>query len=114
MSFRRPKLNFAEHSIIAGSLLLTCAIWAFIAIVSIYSFYNTDSKIVEYGILGIITIACLQPVRVYHQATKGLYTSGGFAWRVLLWYVSFIVLLLIVVLGIAVLSGKGGITYDNS
>lgn len=112
VSFYRLKLNFAEHFIIAGSLLLASAIWAFIAIVCIYSFYNIESKVVEYAILGIITIACLQPVRVYYQATRRIYTNGGFAWRVLLWYVSLFILLLIVVLSIALLSGKNSIVLS--
>jgi hypothetical protein len=113
-SFRRLKLNFAEHAIIAGSLLLTGAMWSFFALVGTYVTIDYDAQFLNYIVAALIAIVFLQPARVYYQAAGRAYKTGGFLLRVLLWY--FCLLLLFVLLGLLIwaLTGKTNFTFGAS
>jgi len=110
LSFRKLKLNFAEHSIIAANLLLTGAIWYFIVIVGIYSSNTFESDFFDCIVWGFLIIAWLQPVRVYYQAARKEYTTGAFILRMLQWYSLVALLLYIVLLVIAAFTGRTHIT----
>lgn len=106
LSFRRLKLNFAEHAIIAGSLLLTGAMWYLIVIVGMYSSITIQSEAYNYIVWGFAILVCLQPVRVYYQAAYKQYSIGALLLHVLQWYAYLALLLYIVLLIIAAFTGK--------
>lgn len=112
LSFRRLKLNFPEHTIIAAHLLLAGAMWYFFVIVGMYSGFYLESTVFDLFVWGLVAAAWFQPVRVYYQATRKQYTIGGFAWRMLLWHICLVVLLFIILLGIVACTGKGNITLS--
>ena len=49
ISFRKLKLNFAEHAIIAGNILLGGAMWYFFVIVGMYSSIDFGSVVAISG-----------------------------------------------------------------
>jgi hypothetical protein len=106
LSFRKLKLNFAEHVIIAGSLLLTGAMWYLFVIVGIYTSIAIESELFNFMVWGFAIFVCLQPARVYYQAARKEYRSRSIFIRVLLWYLSVALLLYLVVLGISLYTGK--------
>lgn len=110
ISVRRLKLIFAEHSIIAGSLLLTGAMWYYFVIVGMYTSYTFESDIYNYIVWGFAFVVCLQPVRVYFQVACKEYTKTGFLLRVLQWYISMALFLDLVLLVITLYTGKKTIT----
>ena len=107
--FRRLKLNFAEHAILAGSLMLTGIMWYFFVIIGIYTSNDIDSEVFDYFIWALAYFVCLQPVRVYFQAARKYYTTAGYILRILLWYLCLFVLLAIILITIALASGKTNI-----
>ena len=108
-SFRKLKLNFAEHAIIAGNILLTGAIWYFFVIVVMYTNTDIDSDFLDIMVLGLVVVAWLQPARVYYQAVRKEYTAGAFLLHVLQWYANLAFLLFLVLLVIALFTGKSRI-----
>lgn len=111
-SFRKLKLNFAEHAIIAGNLLLTSSMWYFILIIGIYSSIAIDSATFDYIVWALAILVFLQPVRVYFQATRKDYTIGAFILRVMQWYSLLALLLFIVLLIVAAFTGKTSFTLS--
>lgn len=112
ISFRKLKLNFAEHSIIAGSLLLSGALWYFFVIVGMYTSYTFESDIYNFIVWGFAIVVCLQPVRVYYQVAIKKYTKMGFLLRALQWYGNIALFLYLVLLIIALYTGKKSITLN--
>lgn len=112
LSFRKLKLNFAEHAIIAGSILLTGAMWYLLVIVGMYTSITIDSDVYNYIVWGFAIIVCLQPVRIYYQATRKKYTIGAFILRMLQWYCCLALLLWVVLLIVTLFTGKTNITLS--
>lgn len=106
ISFRKLKLNFAEHTVIAGNLLLAGIMWYFFVLVGIYSSISLGSPVFNsiVWLLGIIVF--LQPACLYYPASKGVYTKKGFVLHLLLWYGFVALMLWIVLLVTASISGK--------
>jgi hypothetical protein len=115
ISFRKLKLNFAEHTIIAAHILLGGAMWYFFVIAGMYTSIDIDSYIFNLFVWGFVVMAWLHPVRVYYQATRNEYTPGAFAWRMLLWYCCNAILLgalvWAVLITISSITGKGTIKF---
>jgi hypothetical protein len=112
VSFRKLKLNFAEHVIIAGNILLIGAMWYFLVIVGMYTSIDVDSEVFNYLVWGCVVMAWLQPARVYYQAGGKEYTKGGFLLRMLLWFVCLAAQLWFVLWLITVSTGKTTITLS--
>jgi hypothetical protein len=112
LSFRKLKLNFAEHSIIAGSLLLTGAMWYLFVIVGMYSSITVQSDLYNYIVWAFAIFVCLQPARVYYQAARNEYTTGALLLRILQWYGNVAFLLFLIVLFIALYTGKKTVTLN--
>jgi|GEM_PF-306096 len=110
ISFRRLKLNFAEHAIIAGNILLGGAMWYFFVIVGMYTSRDVNSDVFNMFVWGFVVMAWLQPARVYYQAGRKAYTTGALLLRVLQWYTCLAILLYLVLLAIAAFTGKSNIT----
>lgn len=106
LTFRKLKLNFAEHAIIAGSLLLTGAMGYFFITVGMYTSRSFDSDIFNCLVWAVVGIVYLQPARVYYQAARTEYTIGPFILRVLQWYAYVVLMLYLVLLVIGAFTGK--------
>lgn len=84
--FRRLKLNFAQHLIIGGVTLLG------ILLISVFYFLfdllNQLDLVISFGYLEILSFCCMPffPIWSYYNATKELYTTWGFIWRIILFY----------------------------
>lgn len=111
-SFRKLKLNFAEHAIIGGSLMLAGAMWYFFVIVGIYTSISVNSAIFNVLVWGVGIITFLQPARVYYQAAGKEYSIGAFLLRLLQWYSYVACLLFLVLLVIALFTGKSHIILN--
>lgn len=105
-SFKKLKLNFAEHAIIGGHLLLTGTLWSFVFILVSQAVYRLPFQVLEYVLYTIICVLFLLPVRIYYQATRGQYTLLRFIPRMLLWYLWFCFQVFLVMLVIALITGK--------
>jgi hypothetical protein len=84
--FRRLKLNFAEHLIIGGFNLAGMLLMNLL--LTFFNFINTYGTPDFVGIFEFLSfLACVFfPFWVYYNASKKLYTFGGFLWRFLLFY----------------------------
>lgn len=105
-SFRKLKLNFAEHVVIAANLLLAGAMWYFFVIVGIYSSIKIGSFLFNSIIWAISIVVMLQPAQLYYPAAKEVYTVKDFILRLLQWYGLVALILFSVLLLIAAISGK--------
>ena len=115
MVFRRLKLNFAEHHILAGFVLLGCSV---LTLINKILNLLPDSWLINFvGYIQefISLIILLFPTYVYLLAFLKQYKPMGFAWRMLLMYFLFFIELIIGLLIIVfiVSDGKfeGGIVY---
>lgn len=109
VSFRKLKLNFAEHAIIAGNLLLAGSMWYFFVLVGIYSSISLGSTIFNLIVWVFGFFVFLQPARLYYPAAREVYTKKDFALRLLQWYGFVALLLWVVLLVIAGFTGKTNI-----
>lgn len=105
-SFRKLKLNFAEHMVIASNLLLAGALWYFFVIVGIYTSIKYGSPLFNSIVWAIGIVVLLQPARLYYPAAKETYTMKDYVLRLLQWYGMVALLLYSVLLLIAAISGK--------
>lgn len=113
ISFRKLKLNFAEHALIAANVLLAGAMWHFFVIVGMYITTPFESQVfLDYLVGGLLAVSWLQPVRVYYQAARKTYTLGGFILRIVQWYSFLALQLFIILLLIAACTGKTNITLS--
>lgn len=108
-SFKKLKLNFAEHAIIGGHLLLTGTLWSFAIILVMELEYRLAHPVVLYVLYGFLGVLFLLPVRIYYQATRTHYTSLQFLLRIIVWYVWFCFQVFMVMVVIALLTGKANI-----
>lgn len=115
ISFRKLKLNFAEHAIIAAHILLGGAMWYFFVVVGMYASIDVGSVVFNLIVWAFVVMAWIQPIRVYYQAARNEYAPAAFAWRMLLWYCCLALLLggLIwsVLFTISTVTGKGTIKF---
>ncbi len=98
--FRKNKLNFAEHTIIAGFLF--CGM-VFISLVqNLLSLFPTAIKnILDYSIIPLLSyIQVLLPAWTYYKALSAKYTRLGFVWRIVLMYIIVLIFYLLVVISI--------------
>lgn len=109
ISFRKLKLNFAEHAVIAGNLLLAGALWYFFVIVGMYSSRSIGSTIFNLIVWGFGIVVFVQPARVYYPAARDVYTKKDFALHLLQWYGFMMLLLWVVMLVIGGFTGKTNI-----
>lgn len=108
--FRRAKFNFAEHNILGGfSLLATLSFLLVFRLINLlppdWLSNNWASKL----LLIFPPLFLIQPLRSYRQATKKLYTTAGFTWRIILMYL-FYLLEILFIMGILAYS----LTDDHS
>jgi hypothetical protein len=85
-SFRKLKLNIAEHAIIAGNVLLTGAIWTFFYIVLRYTIFPLRIGLFVAGFILLFAMIILVPTQVYYQATRKKYSKGEFLLRLIQWF----------------------------
>jgi hypothetical protein len=85
-SFRKLKLNIAEHAIIAGNILLTGAIWTFLYIILKYTIFPLSIGLSITGFILLLLMMILVPVQVYYQATRKEYGKGEFLLRFIQWF----------------------------
>lgn len=95
--FKRLKLNIAEHFILGGITLLgLLVISAFLFLFS-YLNFAFGSNIFGVGKVVFLLLLLLFPAWSYFDATKKLYTSWGFLYRIILFYLlTFFQFLLII------------------
>lgn len=105
-SFRKLRLNFAEHIVIGSNLLLAGAMWYFFVIVGLYTSIEYGSVLFNSIVWAIGIMVMLQPVRLYYPAAKKEYKLKDLILRMLLWYVIVAVLLFGILLIVAALTGK--------
>ena len=74
-----------------------------------YTNTDIDSDFLDIMVLGLVVVAWLQPARVYYQAVRKEYTAGAFLLHVLQWYANLAFLLFLVLLVIALFTGKSRI-----
>lgn len=110
--FRRIKLNFAEHAVIAGIILLTNAAWYFVLNLHFYITYYSSLKLFEITGMILFFIMLLIPVQVYRQATGKHYKLAGFAWRILLWYLLLFAEAFILAVILYIITGKTSVTIN--
>lgn len=106
LSFRKLKLNFAEHAVIAGNLLLAGAMWYFFVEVGMYSSISLGSTIFNAIIWVFAIVTLLQPARLYYPAAQHIYSKTDFALRLLQWYSFVLLQLFLVLLVLAAITGK--------
>ncbi len=85
--FRKLKINFFEHHIIAGFCLLgmyICLLIGFLLGGNEDAASGFTIKVAITWLIGIIFIAF--PIVTYYQATKRKYSFMGFTWRIILFY----------------------------
>ncbi|RYZ51927.1 MAG: DUF3667 domain-containing protein [Sphingobacteriales bacterium] len=111
VSFRKLKLNYAEHIHIAGSILLAGAMWYFFVITGMYAGMKLESLWFDLLVWGFVVIAWLQPARVYYQAVSASFTTAGFVLRMLLWHACVALILYLILLLITAITGKSNITF---
>jgi hypothetical protein len=105
-SFRKLRLNFAEHMVIGSHLLLAGAMWYFFVIVGLYTSIEYGSVLFNSIVWAVGIMVMIQPIRLYYPAAKNEYTMRGFVLRMLLWYAIVAVLLFCCLLIVAGLTGK--------
>jgi len=96
--FRRLKLNFAEHLILAGFNL--AGMLAINLLLILFNFVNYYDVPAFFGYLEFASffVCVFFPLWVYYNAAKDHYKFGGFLWRFLLFYI----LLWVEIIGILV------------
>lgn len=115
--FRRLKLNFAEHHIISGFVLLGCTIIALLINLQglLPAAYN--ASIGGYIGWGLMFLLWLFPTYVYYMAFRPQYKLAGFIWRMLMMYLVFFTeIILVFAIIIFVLSKgdfSGGLYWGN-
>ncbi len=98
--FRKLKLNIAEHSIIAGFALLGCTIIALIINLCKLAPPTVQEGFLGKIVVGFLVLMALFPAWVYYMATRSKCTFAGYLWRIITFYLVF---LLEIALGFAVL-----------
>lgn len=94
--FKRLKLNIAEHFILGGITLLgLLAISVFLFLFS-YLSSSFDSAIFGFGKLFFFILLLLFPAWSYFDATKNLYKSWGFLYRIICFYIITLVEFLLI------------------
>lgn len=85
--FRKLRLNFFEHHIIAGFALLGMYICLLFGVV--LGAYESGSEItIGYVINMCVGFVCVAfPAYVYFQCTREKYSILGFLWRIVLFYI---------------------------
>lgn len=89
--FRKLKLNIAEHSIIAGFALLGCTIIALVINVCKLAPATVQASFLGNVIVVFLLIMSLFPAWVYYMATRSKYKFGGYLWRILTFYLVFLI-----------------------
>lgn len=112
ISFRKLKLNYAEHAMIGANILLTGAAWYFFVMIGIYTSIDFSSTIFNTIVWGFAIFVLLSPVRVYFQAVRKDYNIGTFILRIVQWYTWFLLQLFIILLIIALFTGKKNFTLS--
>lgn len=87
LMFRRLKLNFFEHNIIAGFTTLGVFLFIFFSLL-LESANNYYATIIS-NCIGVL--CAVFPAYAYFQFTRGSYTIAGFLWRIAVFYILFIV-----------------------
>lgn len=95
--FRKLRFNYAEHIIIAGFVILGCAILSFCTSLLEWIIIATTWEFLNYlkVLLGIAFL--FFPVWVYFSVCRPSITKLGFGWRILCFYLLFFLEILIVV-----------------
>lgn len=93
--FRRLKLNFAEHFIVAGMCLIGIIISSII-----WYFFDFGGEAFSSDFLGIFEVALilillLFPVWTYWNVTRSFYSRAGRAWRVAVFYMVLLLELIV-------------------
>lgn len=89
--FKKPKLNFAEHCIIAGMCLL-----GILVINLVYLLFYLLSGMTGYTVFSIFEAVSVIPilafpVYTYFGAFRKHYTLAGYSWRITLFYILFMI-----------------------
>ncbi|GEP52339.1 hypothetical protein FNO01nite_30110 [Flavobacterium noncentrifugens] len=111
--FRKLKLNIAEHFIVSGLSLLGMLILSLLFVTM--SFINTF-KIPQFiGVLYIISFFMILffPVWSYYDATKKAYRFPGFLWRIILFYVLFLLELMAILMTVIFIMSDSKSIYVN-
>lgn len=105
--FRRLKLNFAEHHIIAGFVLLGCVTMILLKnMIGLLPFAWRENFFVYFEIA--LTVCCLAfPAYVYYMAFAQVYKIYGFVLRILVLYLMFIIEIIIMFTTIMAIVSKG-------
>lgn len=105
--FRRLKLNFAEHHIIAGFVLLGCVMMILIKnMIGLLPFAWRENF---FGYFEIALMACYLafPAYVYFMAFAQVYKIYGFVIRILMLYLMFFIEIIILFTTIMAIVSKG-------
>jgi len=115
--FRRKKLNFSEHVIISGILLLgVFLILILLLFLGILETTVLPINLFKYLFLSFPYIMLFYIVYVYHNAFRQDYTRIGFSYRAVLFLILLLLelaIFLILLLGIATNWEGGAIIYET-
>ncbi len=111
LAFRRLKLNLAEHLILGANVLLTLTLWYFCYNLYYYLIYSFSHDAWRNMAIAMLIVMTLLPIQVYWQATKNKFTLGGFAWRMLCWYLLLTMQLAVASIVSLLLAGKEDIVF---
>ena len=107
--FRRLKLNIAEQFILSGFCLL-----GMLLIGILFNFCDFMNKLDLPSFLTVFEVASFFMIPLfafwtYYNATKGLYSFGGFFWRVVVFYLSVFAILMgfLSIIVLSLTDGKG-------
>lgn len=115
--FRRKKLNFSEHVIISGILLLGFFLTLILLmLLGISTNAIFPANYFKYLLLSFPCIALFYIVYVYHNAFKQDYTRLGFSIRIVLFLLLFLfelIFFLLLLMGLATNWEGGSIIYET-
>jgi len=115
--FRRKKLNFSEHVIISGMLLLGIfLIMILLIFLGVIGTTILSPNLFKYLLLSFPCIVLFYIVYVYHNAFRKDYTRLGFSYRVILFLLLFLFQLIfffVLLVGAATNWEGGAIIYET-
>jgi hypothetical protein len=103
--FKRKKLNYSEHSMISGVLLLgLLLIIVFVLVISFFEFLGISTTLFDFIHINFKYVLLIYTIYVYYDAFRSDYSLLGFSYRLILFLLLFsaeALLFLFMIIGIA-------------
>ncbi len=106
--FRRLKLNIAEHAIIAGFALLGCAtITLGVNLLKLVQLKTGAGFLGNVNVF-LLAVMLLFPTWVYYLAARPRFKFGGYLWRIVLFYIIFLIEIIVEFILFILITTSGG------